>query len=99
MRKPSRPNEAAYQRALKKVARALKHPSDTSWQDDLSEAPEIPEGPDEVIAIIVPEKTPRRKKHPARLELTPVLMRSIVPRECLVANVWIEPGDQASGMF
>ena len=66
MRKPSRPNEAAYQRALKKVAWALKHPSDTSWQDHLPEAPEIPAEPDEVIAIVVPKTKATRRKHPAR---------------------------------
>ena len=66
MRKLPKPNEAAYQRALKKLARALKHPGDLSWQDNLPEAPEIPQEPDEVIAVVVPRKTPSRPKPPAR---------------------------------
>ena len=67
MRKLPKPNEAAYQRALKKLAWALKRPDDMSWQDHLPEAPEIPENPDETVAMIVPtRKRTGRRKHLAR---------------------------------
>ena len=44
----------------------MKRPGDLSWQDHIPEAPPIPEGPDEVIALVIPKKGPGRRKHPAR---------------------------------
>ena len=66
MRKSSRPNEAAYRRALKRLAWALKHPGDMSWQDRLPEAPPIPENPDETIALVIPKRPRRRSRRTRR---------------------------------
>lgn len=55
MRKPSPPNEAAYQRALQRVRKSLSEPGDLSWQDRLPEAPEIPAGPEDVSVLMIPK--------------------------------------------
>ena len=66
MRKPLNPNERLYQQGVRELRKAMKNPGDMSWQNDLPEAPEIPTGPDEVVAIIVPTRKARRKKPPTR---------------------------------
>jgi hypothetical protein len=66
IRKLPKPNERLFQKGLKELAQVMKRPGDLSWQDHIPEAPEIPQEPDEVIAVVVPKKTPSRRKPPAR---------------------------------
>jgi hypothetical protein len=59
----------AYQKALDELDRLLEEgekgdDSDTSWQDDLPEAPDLPVNPGDTIAVVIPGGDGGRK--PAR---------------------------------
>ena len=49
-------DEAAYQRALDELKRLIDEgdDSDTSWQDDLPEAPDFPVNPGDTVAVVIP---------------------------------------------
>jgi hypothetical protein len=57
-RKHSGFNEVAYQKALAELKRLLDEgdDSDTSWQDNLPEAPDFPEGPEDTVAVVIPRR-------------------------------------------
>ena len=49
-------DEERYWKALAEIGRLVREgdDSDTSWQDSLPEAPDLPEGPDDTIAVVIP---------------------------------------------
>ena len=56
MRRPSPPDEDAYQQALEQLRDAMSRPEpeDVDWVRDLPEAPPLPVAPDDVVAIVIP---------------------------------------------
>jgi hypothetical protein len=57
-KRPSPPvfDEARFQEALAELKRLAHDDSDTTWQDNLPEAPPLPESPDEAVVQFVSRK-------------------------------------------